>query len=521
MVKITNIENFQWGLSLVNPRDLDDNQFEELTNMFFNKDKRIQSRRWVANFGNAIANNKAISSIFFFQNDATAERVLLVVSWDKMYKYNEWTSNYDEIKTGLTEFEADGLTITRWSFAVYRNEVYMCNWIDNYQKLVSPYGSADFTEFASQPKVRYLEYMQDSIFGAWDDTTPSTLYYTTAAAVNANSINTNNVVVWGDELWRINWIKELGQLILVWKNKKIYSINVASNSALPIDSQNGLYSNRAIERVWGSLAYFNDTGYDFLKQRQGVTGSQWLESETETNDLRVLISKITPNSYNYSFSEYIWPLNNLYWTFDTSDNRVPDTTLVRSSLVWGWSQYILPNSNDSAQYIDEDGVVHYLLAAWTEGRLYEMETGFTDFDQAIPVSLTTKEWDLWDITRFDTFNYIDIVGLKNEWWEINIEVLLWWEVVWASVIDDTYINKDNNVLTIGSRPVGQFVIGWWVGLQEVDLFQYKIRIPLMDTDNTIKVKMNSSTAWMVWTLDKMAISSEKESTDLFEYNLIG
>ena len=521
MPKLTNIENFQGGLSLVNPRDVDDNQFEELTNMFYNKDKRLQSRGGVENFGNAIANWKAVNSLFFFQNDATAERVLLAVAWDRMYKYNEGTSNYDEIKTGLSEFEADGTTVARWSFAVYRNEVYMCNWIDNYQKLVSPYNSGNFTEFAWQPKVRYLEYMQDSIFGAWEDDNPSTLYYTNAAAANANAVNTNVVVVWGDELWRINWMMELGQVILVWKNKKIYSINFAANSALPIDSQNGLYSNRAIERVWGSLAYFNDTWYDFLKQRSWVTGSQGLESEGETNDLRALVSKITPNSYNYSFAEYIWPLNNLYWTFDTNDDKTPDTTLVRSSLVWGWSKYILPNANDSAQYIDEDGVVHYLLASATEWRTYEMETWLTDFGQSIQVSLTTKEWDLWDITRFDTFNYIDIVGLKNEWWEINIEVLLGWEVVWASIVDDSYINKDSSVLTIGSRPIGQFVIGWGVNLEEVDLFQYKIRIQLMDTDNTIQVKMNSDTLWMVWTLDKMAISSEKESADLFEFNLIG
>jgi hypothetical protein len=70
--------------------------------------------------------------------------------------------------------------------------------------------------------------------------------------------------------------------------------------------------------------------------------------------LRKLIDKITPNSYNYSFSEYIRPLTNLYWCFDTTNDRRPDTTLVWSSLVGAWSQYILPNAYDSAQYIDEN-----------------------------------------------------------------------------------------------------------------------------------------------------------------------
>lgn len=517
---ITPIKNFQGWLSLVNPRNVENNQFEELTNMFYNDDKRIQSRRWVSFFWNELPNSKPVSSLFFFQNDATAEKVLLAVWGTQIYKYNEWTSNYDEIKTWLTEFETDWVTRTRWSFAVYRNEVYMCNWVDNYQKLVSPYGSGNFSEYATQPKCRYLEYMQDSIFGAWDDSNPSTLYYTDAAAANAHTINSNNIVVGWDELWRINWIKELWQIILVWKNKKIYSINIAGQSALPIDSQNWLYSHRATERVWGSLAYFNDTWFDFLKQRQGVTGSQWLDSESKTGDLSVLTSKITPNSYNYSYSEYIGALKNLYWSFDTSDNKVPDTTLVWNTLVWAWSKYILPNTNDSAQYIDTNWVVHYLMASWTEWRIYEIENWFDDFGAGIPVSLTTKEWDLWDITRFDTFEYMDIVGLKNEGWEVNIEVLVGWESVWYSILDDSYLNINSSVLTIGTKPVWTYVLWGGTLWDEVEMYSYKIRIPLMDTDTTIQLKMSSETVWLVWTLDKIAIASEKESDDMFEMNLI-
>ena len=520
MAKITSIENFSGWLSLVNPRDVNDNQFEELTNMFYNKDKRIQSRRWLNFFWEALPNWKPPTSLFFFQNDETAQRILLVTSWEEMYSYDETTWTYTEIKTWLTEFEADWVTNTRWSFAVYKNVVYMCNWIDNYQALVSPYWSWNFTEYAAQPKVRYIKYMQDSIFWAWDDTNPSTLYYTNAAAANASAINTNVVVVWWDELGRINWMKELWQIILVWKNKKIYSINIAGETALPIDSQNGLYSDRAIDLVWWSLAYFNDTWFDFLKQRAGVTGTQGLESESKTNDLRKLIDKITPNSYNYSFSEYIRPLTNLYWCFDTTNDRRPDTTLVWSSLVGAWSQYILPNAYDSAQYIDENWVVHYLLASATEWRVYEIETWFNDFGKAIPHSLTTKEWDFWDITRFKTFPYVDIVWLKSEWWEINVEVLLWWEVVSGSVIDDSYMNVNSSVTTIWTRPIWTYAIWWWVWLEEVELFQYKIRIPVYSTDTTIQIKMNSESSWLIWTLDKISISSENESDDLFEYDLI-
>jgi hypothetical protein len=164
--------------------------------------------------------------------------------------------------------------------------------------------------------------------------------------------------------------------------------------------------------------------------------------------------------------------------------------------------------------------VHYLLASATEWRVYEIETWFNDFGKAIPHSLTTKEWDFWDITRFKTFPYVDIVWLKSEWWEINVEVLLWWEVVSGSVIDDSYMNVNSSVTTIWTRPIWTYAIWWWVWLEEVELFQYKIRIPVYSTDTTIQIKMNSESSWLIWTLDKISISSENESDDLFEYDLI-
>jgi len=126
-----NIENFQWWLSLVNPSNLKDNQFEVLMNMFYNSDKRLQSRYWVKTFWNTI-DNKPITSYFFFQRDDTWLRTALCTSGTNMYKYDETTWDWNSIKSGLTEFEADWTTRTRWSFAVYKNVVYMCNGVDCY-----------------------------------------------------------------------------------------------------------------------------------------------------------------------------------------------------------------------------------------------------------------------------------------------------------------------------------------------------------------------------------------------------
>lgn len=220
--------------------------------------------------------------------------------------------------------------------------------------------------------------MGDRILGAGDDFTPSSLYYTASLPADATTLLTNILVVGGDELGRINGMLDVGSVILVFKNKKIYSIAVSSNTSTPIDSQNGGYSHRSIQNVENGIVYFNDSGVDYLKQRSGVSGSAGLQTEPLTDDLSSLTSKITPYSYNYSCGTYIPSIANYYFSFDTGSDRVPDKTLVRSSLTAGWSQYELPAMNDYGYYIDSSGVYHHLIASANGGQMYEIETGFND-----------------------------------------------------------------------------------------------------------------------------------------------
>jgi len=57
----------------------------------------------------------------------------------------------------LTEFEADGVTRTRWSFAVYLEKIYMCNGIDDYAEYDA--ATDTYTTIPAQPKVRYLAFL--------------------------------------------------------------------------------------------------------------------------------------------------------------------------------------------------------------------------------------------------------------------------------------------------------------------------------------------------------------------------
>jgi len=257
--------------------------------MQYNKDKRVQTRRGYTTFGNSIWTDP-ITSYFFFQNDTTWTRTALCTAGTNMYEYDESTGDWNSIKTWLSEYEADGTTKTRWSFAVYLNIVYMTNgrdcyasydpatstyselwvtsvwtctftnatnlvnlathwmadWVsvkftttgtlpaeltsgkyyyvinsntNDFQISETPWGSAvtfsddgtaTTTAFeTSQPRVRYLRYMADSIYWAWEDLNPSTVWATTAWAANANDLTWADIKVWWDELGRINWLLDL------------------------------------------------------------------------------------------------------------------------------------------------------------------------------------------------------------------------------------------------------------------------------------------------------------------------
>lgn len=508
---ITNIENFNGWLSLVEPSNLDDNQFEVLKNMYYNKDKRIQSRRGIANYGDSIWATP-ISSYFFWKNDTDGTTMALCTSWTVMYKYDEWTTTWNSIKTWLTEFEADGVTRTRWSFAVYLNVVYMCNGIDAY----ADYDGTTYTEHPAQPKCRYLRYMADSIYGAGQDTNPSTIYATTAGAANADTLNANDIKVWGDELGRINWLLDLGNILLVFKNKKIYSVAWDLATSQAIDSQNGGYCNRSIKNVENAIMYYNDAGVDRVKPRSWVTWASALASEPLANDLRDLLDKISPTQRNNGTGYYNTFLNNYYFSFDTWNDSIPDTTLVYSSLVWAWSQYNLPAIYDYGLYIDSAWVERNLVASANWWQMIEIETWFQDFWLAIDTELKTKRWDFWDVGQWKTFDAVDIVGLKNEWSEITVEIIVDGDIVSSSVIDDTFIDVFGWSVTIWSNPIWTETIGWGTGSDsDIDLFQYLIRIPMYSSWPNIQIRMYSETNPNVWTLDKIKISRENDVMDLF------
>lgn len=114
--------------------------------------------------------------------------------------------------------------------------------------------------------------------------------------------------------------------------------------------------------------------------------------------------------------------------------------------------------------------------------MYEIETGFNDNGVGISTELKTKEWDFGDSTIWKIYDTIDIVGLKNEGSEINVELIVDGEVVSSAIIDDTFANLDSVTRTVGTYPIGVDTTGGGAGTgEEIDLYPYLIRIPAFNS----------------------------------------
>lgn len=594
------VNDLTWGLNLTLSTNIPDNNLTIAKNMYYNKDKQLETRRGLALFWNSIGNSP-ITSMFFMLRDDTLARVLVCFAWSWFYKYNESTNNWDLVRGNLHEFETlPGHTTerTRRDCTIYKNSMYFGNWVDPYfaydginSWLIGMWAPVTFTLDASsdtiekvahglsngdevqlyttgtfpagitaydvyyvvnktvddfqisttlnwtaitftttgtwtltysllwQPRLRYIEYLGDRLFWAWDDANPSTLYYTAAAPSDWNNIAANAVLVgWDDNSYNTG-ISELGNIILTQKNNKRYSVNVATPSASPIDPQWWGYANRCIANVGNTLVYFSEKGIESVRPRYGVTGGAALEWKSISDNLRRLTDKVTAKQYNSGTALNTEKLNNYYFSFDTNDDNVPDTTLVYSSLVWGWTQYNWPNLYHGMFYIDSDGEVHYLIGSGVTWQAYEVETGFFDLWEEIEHEIETKRFDYKTPGDQKMFEYAIVVWYKDIGSILPVKVKIDWDVETESFITDAMINYDSATKTIGSRPIGTEPLTGFTNDEEITLYQYTIKVPMYTRWSDIAV--NVSSTWWTWIVDKMRIKKENEPEDVFMFNNIG
>lgn len=503
------LTNLTWGINTSKESIRKDNEFFDIVNMYYNRRGALETRRGTKNFADSVWSDP-FTSLFFFQRDDTGARYLLWVAGDTMYKYVEGTDSWSSIKTGLTKFEADGVTRTKWSFAVYKNIIYMCDGINNYAK----WDGTTYTEYAGTPKFRYIQYMGDRIFGAGVDSVPNTLYYTSAAASDANN-PANLVVVGGDEFGRINSIKELGTFICAGKTSKIYSINVTATSSTPIDSRSGIQSHRSIQNVEWSLLFFNEFGLDTLKQTSAISGTQALGTKILSENIRELFANVQPANYKTNSSLYAPLLNNYYFSFDANNQGVTDTTVLWSSSFGSFTRYNIPSNNDYCTYVDSTGNYRYLIAPSAGWQVIEIENGYDD--RWIDIEWNCDYRTKFGTDDFKTVSWVQVRGRKSLGVPAYLDVTIDWTSAWVCTIDDSFIEPNASPYPVGESPIGTLSIGGGSGLWDsIDTYEFSVRLPVEQTGQELGIRIYWDTSPLVFSLEQMRVEVNREVISLFD-----
>lgn len=505
-----NINNLSGGISTIQFWEMKDNELQLAQNMYYNKNKQLQTRLWYKAYLPKVW-TKPITSYFFHQRDDGAWKYCIAVCWDVMYSYDEGTNTRTSIKSWLSEFETNPVfngARTRRDFAVYNNIVYMCDWVNNY----ASYNGTTYTEYASQPKCRYLSYLWDRIYGAWEDANPITIYYTGAVPANANTLNANFIKVWWDETGAINGLSELWNLILAVKDAKIYVINPVWGTAQAIDAQGGWFCNRSLKNVWDSIVFFNEKGVDTLKQRSTVTGASALTTDSISKNVVSIFNKVQRKNYNFQCSLFNRDSELYYISIDSNNDTIPDMMLVYSSNTWWWTTYTLPSMFDMGIYIDNNQNTHYVFA-WTDWQLYEFDSWLYDYWQEIVHKVKTKPYNQDAPWKIKTYEYVDIIWYKSLWTIIDVNINsewafeTWWEII------DKNIDYSVGYKTISSTKIWAEPLWWFQQWDEIKMYQYTIRMSLYITWENIDIDMESS--WWTRTVDRLRMWINWQPIDVY------
>lgn len=373
----------------------------------------------------------------------------------------------------------------------------------------------------TKPRCRYIQYLWDRLYGAWDDANPISLYYSAAAPSDGTTISANTVVIWWDENGIINWLSEYNQLVLAFKSKKIYAVNVATPSVDTIDTQTWWYSDRTIHVVNDELTYFNERGIDTLNKKYGYNGVGWIWSKPLSEKIKALTDLIQPKHYNSWAWLYIKALENYYFAFDANGDNRPDKVVVYNSSVWAWTQYVYPALYDFWEYIDSSGAQYYLFSSATWWQMYRMEYGFNDNWAAIEAQIRSKAFDFGDPTQLKELFFVDLVWWKQQWGPIAVTIYIdegEFTFTWEITDEELKLNAWSHSLWVDAIGVDTIGGSSEDSTNDLTMYRYDIKIPFFCRGSTLSFDLSSS--WVQRIFEKARIGVNGESMDVLPYGNI-
>lgn len=466
------IEELRGGWNYSDPSVIKDDELAKAENWYYDDQQILTTRKGILNFGNPFATATTQHSLYFTQF-SNGNRYLLcamtTATDTTVCKYNESTSNWDAIKTGLTKD-------LRLSFVTFKDEIYWTNGTDN----VMSYNGSAVSEHALVEKGKYFVLFNDTAYMCHIGNDPSTVYYSNANPTDLKSALPNYFVVNEDDGQVITGAQYQSGLLLVGKEKSIYSYEVTGDTIDTLDYSGGVSSHRSWKKVDNDTLYLSRGGVFSLTQRRGTTGS--LRSVALTNNLQKLIEGIGDHSLACAY--YSEKKRNYYLAIDQNAEGRNRGLLVRNTTVGqykptaGWTNYTGINVNDIVEYEDADGDIRIIGANVYGGQAIELETGFSDNGNDISCKLHFKQFDFGDPSRLKTFPHVDFQGLSSQGVQASFILDINGKTITKTFDAVQYISDPAGAKALGTYPIGMYPLGAGPTSAATDLptGEYDIRV---------------------------------------------
>jgi len=457
---------------------------------------------------------KPMMSLLYFESSSTADgfpKSLTTNVGTNLFEYNEGAEAWEVIKTGLT-------ANTRFSMAPYKNIMSFTNGTDNFMDY--DFNTVTERTGANTYKGKYVILANDRGYIAGDPSVPTTLGYTNALPSNLQTFPNALVVDEDGSDGVITGLINLGPIVFVMKERKIYQVNVATPSREAIDYSSGFLSHRALLNAENEIYGINNAGIFTVGQRQATVGS--VRADARSDDIQVIIDAIEDKTIVSAI--YVENLKQIYFFCDTSGNNVADTALVYSLLTRGWTTYNNMAVNQAVIWRDSDNVQHLLIANASGGQCREIETGLTDNGVTISSVIQTKDFDFSTPELYKTVSMVEIFGFLNEGGEVKFSAYVEDEDATGLItLDDTYIDVSSGAsFTLGTTALGTTPLGGSGGeaSDTVQVYPFKARIPMYATGSRIYIRLDVMTAGTKFIFTKASIYAAGEPLDIYPNNKI-
>lgn len=450
---ILQIEDLRGGWNTSDPSIIADNELAKAQNWYYDDQQILTTRQGIANFGNPMTGAVNVHSLYYIEFSDGTKHLLAAATTatdTSVFKYNPTTTNWDVIKTGLTKD-------LRLSFVTFKNEIYWTNGTDN----VTSYNGAAVSEHATVEKGKYLVVFNDVAFMGCIQNDKSVVYYSNANPIDLKSSFGNYIVIEEDNGQIISGLQYQAGLLLVGKEKSIYSYDVVGDKVDILDYSGGVASHRSWKVVENDTLYLSNRGVYGLIQRKGTVGS--LRALALTNNLQKIIRGI--GNFGISCAFYSEKRSNYYLAIDQDAGGRNKGLLVRNTVVGafkptaGWTNYVGINVNDIIEYEDSDGVTHLLGANVFDGQVIEFEVGYDDLGTEIQSVLHFKEFDFGEPTKHKTFPHMDFQGLSSSNTTATFKVDIDGREISKTFTAANFINPPAGVRPLGEEPLGVYPIG--------------------------------------------------------------